>query len=266
MIREGMFGPIQVRDTFISRQVVLNGQVQGGAFLEPPAKFVDDELPDDAPGPVAEAAYALGWLLAGVHNQTRSGIMIGLGSGAGAIQMLYNFPGIDLTIVEIDPVMVQMAINAFPLLEWYMNKGQLNIVVEDATTYLKEHFDKWDFGCADGYTGGNCLVEDYMPLLCDRCDHVYVNAIDSLGGKSLRGTLKILEECDQPVTDLFKATSLTSPNAIFAARSNWIVTSQAIDWQKAEEFVPFEGGVTYSFRLVQHGWDHFLASSLSAVT
>lgn len=266
MIREGAFGPIQVRDTPIARQVVLNGQIQGGSFLIPSADFVDDELPADAPGPVAEAAYALGWLLAGVHNPLGSGLMVGLGSGSGAVQLLYNFPGVDLTIIEIDPVMVQMALNAYPLLEWYINKGSLNIVVEDAETYLDDHFDKWDFGCADGYTGGQSLVDGYLSKLCDRTDHMYVNAIGALGDEAMRRVTGILSSSGHNVTEIFKATNLISPRAIYNGRSNWVVISQEVDWDASQAFLPFDGCTEYSCKLVQNGWDHFLTSALSAVT
>jgi hypothetical protein len=264
--RQGQFGPIELRDTLTTREILLNGQCQGGALLTPSARCVDDELPDDAPGPVAASSYAMGWLHAGVHNRNGSGIMIGLGSGAGAVQLLQNFPQIDLTVIEVDPVMVTVALAGFPLLHWYMNQGRLNIVVADATKYLESRYDVWDFACADAYTGSNELVPDYIPLLCDRADNIYFNVIDTLDGPLLEGLQDYLaRKRMEPVAGLFKAMPWDRyDNYPFGARSNWILTTQPTDWATAGHFLPFADIRDPNVATAQRTWDAFLAHGVTS--
>lgn len=258
--RQGMFGPVEVRDNLEARELLLNGQVQGGSYLTPSARQVDDELPGMAPGPVASSAYPLGWLLAGLANNPGSGLMIGLGSGAGVTQLLYNFPQIDLTVVEIDPVIASLALKGFPLLDWYINRGQLNIVLADADTWLSGRSDVWDFACADAYTGGQHLVADYLPKLCDRADNIYLNCIDHLGGPSMREITRVLTERGKPPTEFLKAVPHQYVDRLsFTGRSNWVVTTQPIDLDQASNWLPFQDLEGREVTEVQNNWDTMLA-------
>lgn len=264
--RQGMFGPVEVRDGPEARELLLNGQVQGGSYLTPSAKQVDDELPGTAPGPVSSSAYPLGWLLAGLANNRGSGLMIGLGSGAGAVQLLHNFPQIDLTVVEIDPVIANLALKAFPLLDWYINRGQLNIVLADAQQYLSGRPDVWDFACADAYTGGQHLVADYLPKLCDRADNIYLNCIDHLGGPSMREITNVLSEHGKPPAELLKAiphrfVQLTP----FTGRSNWVITTQPVDLDLASNWLPFQDMDGRTVTDVQNDWDTMLAHGMVSI-
>lgn len=260
LTRTGMFGPIQIRDTPVSRQLLLNGQVQGASYLDPSAAAVDNDLSQLDPGPVSESSYALGWLIAGAMNPTGTGLMIGLGSGAGAVQLLYNFPALDLTVVEIDPVMVQVALEAFPLLDWYLDRGQLNIVIEDAGDYLRDKHDVWDFMCLDAYTGSQELHCPYLDLAVKRADHLYLNVIDRDQGPVMLDIVNKLWKADKPVTQVLKC----SPFGYFiphASRSNWIATTQELDWSELVEFEPNAELSNYrSVALTTAGWDDMLAS------
>jgi hypothetical protein len=262
--KNGLFGPIEIRDTAVSRQILLNGQVQGGSYFNPSAGVFDDELPHDAPGPVAESAYALGWLIAGVLNPTGSGLMIGLGSGAGVVQLLANFPGVDLTVVEIDPVMAQAALTSYPLLDWYMNNGQLNIVIGDAADYLKARYDVWDFACLDAYTGEQDLKFDHLALAAERADDLYLNVIDTLDGPILDAVLTQLREEGKPAKDVFKIPPY-GHEIPYTKRSNWMVTTQHLDWQALGLFEPFPGLDYRTVRTVQEAWDLMLAMPVSAI-
>lgn len=262
--REGMFGPITVRDTPVSRELLINNQRQGSVFLEPSAAVVDPKYSEDDPGPVSESGYTLGWLHAGAMHRNGSGLMIGLGSGAGVVQTLYCFPGIDLTVVEIDPVMVEVALEAYPLLQEYADQGRLNIVVEDANTYLRSRYDVWDFGCADAYIGTNEAVIDYFPIFCDRSDYLYVNCIDHLGGSNMHRTMDVMLEKKKPAVDVFKATPPGYfDRANYNTRSNWILTSEEPNWAILHDFIPFADLRGRSVRAAQIGWDEYLTSSLS---
>lgn len=243
-----MFGPITVEDISFSgagvaRCLLLRGQVQGGSLLEPPAADVDPALPVDAPGPCAESPYTLGWLLAGIEKPNGSGVMVGLGSGAGAVQLIHNFPQIDLTIVEIDPVIVQVALDTYPLLEFYMDRGRIQIEIGDACQYLAGRYEVWDYGFADGYTGSTKLVTDYLPALCDRADTIFVNAIDRWAGPMLRHIAQVMRDRSKPFRQVFRALP---PSAMLSpvppplnVRSNYIMTSVNVDLGRAAEFQPY---------------------------
>lgn len=264
--RKGRFGVIGVRDTPEAREIAIDGQIQGGALLLPSAHAVNSDMSDDQPGPIASAPYALGWLMGGVQAPRATCLMIGLGCGSGATQLLYNFPDTDVTVVEIDPVMVQMALSNFPLLEHYMDLGRLNVVIDDATTYLTEHYDVWDFACADAYTGDPRLVADYLPLLCDRADNVYLNVIDELGGESMSSVSDVLAIKGKPVAEVFKAIPPAYVDrSPYDCCSNWIMTTQDPIWSDLHDFVPFAQWNDFNTRRIRNMWDQLLASALSSV-
>lgn len=236
-VRQGMFGPLQVvrRDTV--QALLLNGQIQGSAFLEPSASIVDPAL--SGPGPVASSPYTYGWLLAGVHQPYGSALMVGLGSGIGAVQLLYNFPQLDITVVEIDPVMAEMALRNFPLLDHYLDQGRLNIVIADANEYLKTA-DHFQIGLADGYDGGASfkLIDSYLPKLCERCDDVIINAIDSPVAQHLSDIVSLCKEAGRPIRYASKAVPPELEGREMP-KANYLLTSLDLSFQDVDAFVPF---------------------------
>ena len=263
--RQGAFGPVELRDSCGHRELLINGQVQGGAYFDPGAEVIWPDLPDTAPGPISTAAYANGWLLAGLDHPVSSGLMIGLGSGCGAVQLLANFPGVDLTIVEIDPVIVQTALEGFPLLGYYMDRGMLDIRVADASDFLAEGHDHWDFGLADAYTGEAELVADHLPDLIRRTDDLYLNVIDRFDGPSMRAIGECLQAADKPVREVFKSVppGLLHVLRDFNCRSNWILTTHPVQWGKASRFQPF-ADLPESEELLtaQQSWDQFMSAAV----
>lgn len=262
--KQGMFGPIELRDTAQTRELLINGQVQGGAYLEPSAASVDSNLPDAAPGPMSSSAYSLGWFFGPLQYPNGSGIMVGLGSGAGAIQLLYNFPEIDLTVIEIDPAVVDMACQGFPLIEYYLNKGRLNIQLADAEKFLATRPDTWDFACADAFTGEQGLRIGYLPLLCDHADTILLNVIDHLGGESMSEVLDILKKKGKLAADAFKAVPVGYPTP-YMSTSNWILTTDKPNMHDATAFEPFPASASHAALVTRLGWDQLLASALSDV-
>lgn len=263
--RKGLFGTIEVKDEADARNLYLNGQRQGGSYFEPSAYRADESLSQDDPGPCANSAYAMGWLLGALMNPQGNALMVGLGSGAGAVQMLFNFPNVHLTIVEIDPEMVRLALAAYPLLDHLMDKGCLDIVIEDATEYLTRRYDKWDVGFADAFTGEADLKDDYLDLLCDRCDHVYLNCIDVMGGDAMKRHVTKLMKKGKEVADIIQALPTSAPPN-YSGSSNYIITTQEPDWKAAHEFLPFAdfAPLSYGVRMVQEHWDYFLVCACSS--
>jgi hypothetical protein len=237
MIRQGKFGPIQVVQTDEVQQVRLNGQVQGSVFLSPTARSVGIDV--DGPGPVSASAYSYGWLIAGVHRPYGSGVMVGLGSGVGVVQLLYNFPHIDLTVIEIDPVMVEVALRSLPLLDHYMNEGRLNIIIADAAEAL-DTSDRYTFGCADAYDGGASfqLLTGYLTKLCQVCDDVYINAIDSPLGRHISAISATCFDAGNPLLYGMRAVAPEVAH-VTAPKANYVLTSADVQLPDLDAFIPF---------------------------
>jgi spermidine synthase len=225
---KGMFGPVQVRDLNGTRVLTISGQVQGGSFL-------DEE---GVPTPIASSAYSYGWLVAGLNHPDGSGLSVGLGSGQGIVQLLNQFPNIDMTVVDIDPVVVETALEHFPLIQHYIDLGRLNIVIDDALNYLDNIDGIFDFGLSDAYTGKGELVGHYHQAMARQCESIYVNVIDDNEGveivKVLRAFTKLRE-----LKWLMKAVPPgVAPN--YKGGANWILTSDELDLQKLDGYLPFE--------------------------
>lgn len=263
--RKCMFGEIEVRDEPAERALYLNGQKQGGAYFRPSADEVNDALPAGEPGPVCSSAYALGWIVAGLMNPTGTGLMIGLGSGAGATQLLYSVPMVDLVIVEIDPVMVQVALDEFPLLNYYMDRGRLSIEIEDIDDFLVRNNDTWDFALADAYDSGQEVIDDHIETLCERSPHIYVNIIDRLMGISMQRIAMMMESKGTSVVEIFKTVPLAYSSMGFRERSNWILTNQVPDMARLAEYPIYPYFDDIHAHDTRMAWDLMLANTLSEV-
>ncbi len=227
---QGAFGPIRVIERNGCRALTINGQTQGASFIDKKTK---------EPGAIAESAYQAGWLLAGSQNPKGSGFMVGLGAGTGVCSLLASFPDFDLTVVEIDPVIVRLACKHFPLLSQYQDEGRLHIRTGDAVEVLADAVDgdtRWDVGFLDAYTGKNDLVAppELVGLLVDCCEHLYVNCIDKEDGTHVRDLRDMLAANGRPVQWLFNCLG------DHTSRANLILTTQELVLRDADEFSPFE--------------------------
>ena len=260
---EGLFGPIEIVRTGRNQQLRINGQNQGGAYLAPPASVVDPQLPDDAPGPASSSPYAVGWLVAGVANPSSSGVMIGLGSGSGAVQLLHEFPGVDVTILEIDPAVIELATQSFPLLDYYADQGRLNIIEADAADWLSERTDGFDFGLADAYTGEPRLLEHYLDELFPHVGNVCLNVIDTIDGPSMSSVLGALAEHDKQVQHVFRASHLGHGLQLDDAQAtNWIVSTCPVTLAQLAGYTPFAELDDHGAYLTRLQWDQLLALAM----
>lgn len=233
---QGKFGPVTIETTSNSRRLLINDQVQGGCFLQPPASILSSDL-GDGPGPVSESPYVYGWLMAGLQYPAGTGVMVGLGSGIGAVCLLTNFPDINLTIVEIDPVVIKLATENFPLINYFRDLGKLEIVEADASKYFSKprHFN---FGLADAYTGSSRLVDTYLVALIKACDSLFFNCVDALNGRSLREVCRLAAGVGKPIECIYKLY-YPNTNPKFSSMSNWILATDSIsDWEM-DGFEPY---------------------------
>jgi hypothetical protein len=227
----GMFGPLWVLDYDGTRLLTIKNQVQGSCYLAPagPEGLV--------PGPVAASPYMTGWLLAGAQNPHGSGLMIGLGSGCGAVAMLNSCPGLDLTVVEIDPAIIAAALTGFPLLDYYQNQGRLHIVTSDATAYAQEAIargDQYDLALLDAYQGSNDLhvPDELLYAVSQCCTHLWLNSIDVPGGAKVTAVASCLELLGKPIVGIYPITG-------GAGVQNIILTTQPIDPGLSASFVAY---------------------------
>lgn len=228
---QGMFGPVWVADRDGQRQLMIGNQVQGSAKLDK----------DGEPGPIAVSNYLSGWLLAGAQNPDSSGLMVGLGSGAGVVALLHNFPDMDITCVEIDPAVIRLATKHFPLVAKYQDDGRLRIIEDDASKYLAtalDRDDEWDVGYADAYQGANTvhLPEALLLSLAGTCEHLWFNLIDKPDGDLVEKLQKILTEVGSPLSSWFDANNGYDANQT----RNLILTTQPMDPESADAFEPYE--------------------------
>jgi spermidine synthase len=78
---------------------------------------------------------------------TRKILFIGLGGGSAPKRMWRDFPELDLQVVELDPVVRDVAYRYFEL----PRSPRLRVTVEDGRRYLQKNDEKWDAIVIDAY-------------------------------------------------------------------------------------------------------------------
>jgi hypothetical protein len=256
----GLFGPIAVADRNGARGLYLNGQLQGGSFLAPDAEIVSPGR--QGPGPVSSSVYTLGWLAAGAHRPAAKALMIGLGSGAGAVAYLFCFPGARLDVVEIDPAMVDVALASFPLLSHYVELGRLRILCGDAAEFVANLGPGvYDVAMHDAYTGDPCLTISspaFYAKLRESCGDLWLNVIGRPWQSPMRDDLNALAAAGCPPQLLiFADHSVMSPfGDCIDKDSNWIVTTADVSPEILDAFEPYDA---------LHAIEHPSAGAVQAV-
>lgn len=168
-----------------------------------------------------------GWLAAGVKEPKGDFVMVGLGSGAGAVGLLLNFPECYLTVVEYSPEVRELAEDAFPVLRFLQDQGRLVIVIEDAGEFFRTPQERWDVGLADAYVGENDHLTHYLDDFVKATDHQWFNVI----GQPRTGVLPAMIK-RYPIRAAY--TEYGHQGVL----ANWLLTSVADDLAY-REFVPF---------------------------
>ena len=270
-VAQARFGPLTIQDRNNTRILTLNGQVQGGSFLAPSAEIVRPGL--KGPGPVSSSAYTTAWLAAGALHPKGRMLMVGLGSGAGAVAALYNFPGLTIDVVEIDPVVVEHDMEWFPLVAHYVVEGRLNLHTGDAQEFVSTLETDYDVLCSDGYTGGSSIAvggNAFYEAARKHCAEIWLNLIGTPNSSKMNAEFDALhaaawspETVYRPGTQLH--TDLTRPR-------NWIVTSEIPDAKTLDAFLPYadleeSGDELVALRAIDEArqmWSVFMDSEMSA--
>jgi hypothetical protein len=177
----------------------------------------------------------MAWLAAGVDQQNGNVLMLGLGSGAGAVALLHQFPGLCLTVVDVDVAVIAAARTGWPLLTHYEKEGRLNLVESCAWRFLEETEDVWDMALIDIYRGENFGLHDkkLLELCCEKSAKLWCNHIGTMD--SLKVPMQALESAGKPITHLFSAD-----DAPWSGRpENIIFTTATLHVGAVGSFIPF---------------------------
>ena len=193
-VAKGLYGDLMVSDFAGVRTLWCGQQCQGSVYLEPAFASGSVRL---SPGPVPEAGYAIGWLVAGLQHQQGTMLMVGMGPGSGVAALLYHFPGLSVVVVEIDCDVIRLARAHFPLIDHYVAAGRLRIVNADISFFIRSHASsRWSAILMDAYQTDTNL---YCPrqLLTDlrpTSDCLWLNLLDSIDGPRMRALVGLLRQ------------------------------------------------------------------------
>jgi spermidine synthase len=117
-----------------SRHLRFESSFQSGMFLDDPYR--------------TRYLYSDYLQLALAYNQgARRILMIGLGGGSAPKRMWRDFPEIEMEVVELDPVVRDVAYRFFEL----PRSTRLRVSVEDGRRYLQRNSERWDAIMIDAY-------------------------------------------------------------------------------------------------------------------
>lgn len=224
--REGLFGPVAVVDSFPVRKVFASGHIQGAALLIPSAPEVCGSS-RPGPGPLLDTVYQHVWLLAAGAHPYGVGLMLGLGCGAGASALLYQFPDLRLDVVEVDPVMADLARAHFPLVEHFERESRLRLVIGDALEFVGMSHTCYDFVLVDidgGPVRDVLLSPVFQDALVDLSAERWVNVIAAQDDVFLRNLMRLLDSRG----GLREVYSSVPFESWLPLRRNWILTTAAI--------------------------------------
>lgn len=252
---QGRFGSIRVIENEDLRALFIGSQCQGAMFLA-----CDDDGPQ--PGPFCGSAFATGWLLAGCRHPAGRGLILGLGGGAGVITLLANFPKMRVTVVEIDPEVVTLALRHFPRLTRLVRQGRLEIVQADARELVTASDQTYDFVLLDAFTGDTELppilrTPGFLARLGTRAKLVLANAIFTLGDSAQEAWLTAFGEASRPVVALYP---VGAPEQWIHRPHNWILSTSRIDVPRS--FAPFASSSHYLAQAMRNDFASMCARAI----
>ncbi|MEM9455028.1 MAG: tetratricopeptide repeat protein [Myxococcota bacterium] len=250
----GTFGVLRVIEDEDLRGLFIGSQCQGAMH-----RAVDDGGPE--PGPFAVSQFTMGWLLAGCRYPQGRGLMLGLGSGAGAMTLLANFPTLRLKVVEIDPQIIEIALRFFPRLARLQRQRRLEIVQADARDVVGAG-SSYDFVLLDVFTG----VPEPAPLLEEpsflssvvaSAPLVLANAIFTLGSETQAKWLELFAQAGRPIVRLYPTSA---PERWARHPHNWILSTM---WsEEARSFVPFADSSHFMAQAARNDFRNMCARAL----
>lgn len=133
--------------------------------------------------------------------------MAGLGCGAGAVALTTSLPDVRVTIVEIDPAVITLALAHFPALTDAVHSGRIDIVQQDILEYAWLHRgDQWSLGLLDAFRTGpsSYYPSELLNALHGHCAELWVNVleIDDVLLTAAHTCAELLADCGWPAKTL----------------------------------------------------------------
>jgi spermidine synthase len=171
-----------------------------------------------------------------VFNQNiRRVLFIGLGGGSGPKRFLYDYPDVQVDVVEIDPAVVEVAQEYF----YVEDDPRLKIFVEDGRVFLSRSKERYDLIVVDAYLSS--AYGPYIPFHLitreffeEARDHLTVGGVLSY---NVVGTILGLES--EQVRSIYRTMSEVFPSLyLFPAETSMNVVFTAI--KRKVNFTPEE--------------------------
>lgn len=166
--RDSFYGNMKVIDysfeTAHNREMVIDGMVQGGIDVNTGLS-------------VYEYAYLLQFLPYALNPDGKDCLVIGL--GAGLVPAWYQAQGVNTEVVDIDPVVVDLARNYFNF------DPSIPVHIEDARYFLINSTKRYDYLVLDVFNGdttpGHLLSTEAMQLIKQKLNPNGVLAVNLIG-------------------------------------------------------------------------------------
>lgn len=231
---QGLFGNVSIVQGVSTRRLMIGDQVQGSFWLK-----------NNTPSNIPSSPYISRLICAASDDSNGHFLVLGLGAGAGVIALLENFKKIHVSVVELDPTLIELAREFFPLITYYERTGRLNIIVGDAFRYVETTQYRYDTVVVDVYRGYSSLnTESFsMPFalaLTTKCKNIIINLICKNDRSSLAYFHKIFRDLGILCTRSIQVYEEDFGEDI---ESNFIL--QTHSEQPNLNFLPYEEDSTY---------------------
>jgi len=119
------------------------------------------------PGTLNNSAYIsffpAGLLLNRTVPEKPRVLVVGLGSGVGIAQIAHHFPTAVVDVVDIDPAVIRMVRDHYPLMAWLESQGRVNFIARDARAYVRaQRGQGYHLVILDAYTAGSTIPPHLM--------------------------------------------------------------------------------------------------------
>jgi spermidine synthase len=124
-------------------------------------------------------------LLKAYNPTARKVLCIGLGGGSSPKRLWRDFPDLDLQVVELDPVVADVAYRFFSL----PRDPRLEVAIDDGRHYLDQHDERWDAIVIDAFFADaipfHLFTSEFLQLARSRLNPggvILTNTIGSIAG------------------------------------------------------------------------------------